>query len=286
VIEKMSSRDKELKKGNMSEVYRDGDIVYRDIKPQSKTISRLLLHLEKKGIQFTPRFLGTKDVNQEMLSFVEGETIEDYPTQNDIQSKMMTVQLAAKMLREYHDATLDFERRDEDIWFLNYEGNLQKEVICHNDFAPYNVTFKHNKPIGLIDFDTACPAPRIWDVAYAVYRFVPLSMEVFDPDANKYRKYDKTLDCSERALLLRTFLDAYGSGIEDVTGILEVKVIDVLDVLEVLQNVIMRLEALVKLFDEECSKGNVAFIKMQEEGHQQLYIDEITFIRENMEDWI
>lgn len=282
----MSSRDKDLKKGNMSEVYRDGDIVYRDRKPQSKTISRLLLLLEKKGIQFTPRFLGTKDVNQEMLSFVEGETIEDYPPQNDIQSKMMTVQLAAKMLREYHDATLDFESRDDDIWFLSYEGNLEKEVICHNDFAPYNVTFKHHKPIGLIDFDTACPAPRIWDVAYAVYRFVPLSMDVYDPNTNKYRKYDKTLDCSERGLLLRTFLDAYASGIEDTTGVVEGKVIDVLDVLEVLQNVIVRLEALVKLFDEECSKGNLAFIKMKAEGHQQLYIDEIAFIKENMSDWI
>lgn len=285
----MSSRDKELKKGNMSEVYRDGDIVYRDIKPQSKTISRLLLHLEKKGIPFTPRFLGTKDVNQEMLSFVEGETIEDYPPQNDIQSKMMTVQLAAKMLREYHDATLDFERRDEDIWFLSYEGNLQKEVICHNDFAAYNVTFKHHNPIGLIDFDTACPAPRIWDIAYAVYRFVPLSMEIYDPDAKKYRKYDKTLDCSERGLLLRTFLDSYASGIEDVKGVVEVEVIDMLDmldVLEVLQNVIMRLEALIKLFDEECSKGNLVFIKMKEEGHQQLYIDEISFIKKNMSDWI
>lgn len=282
----MSSREKNLKKGNMSEVYRDGDIVYRDIKPQSKTISRLLLHLEKKGIQFTPRFLGTKDVNQEMLSYVEGETIEHYPTQSDIQSKMMTVQLAAKMLREYHDATLDFERRDEDIWFLSYEGNLKKEVICHNDFAPYNVAFKHHKPIGLIDFDTACPAPRIWDIAYAVYRFVPLSMEVYDPNTNKYRKYDKTLDSSERRLLLRNFLEAYASGIQDVKGVTGVEGKAVLDVLEVLQNVIMRLEALVKLFDEECSKGNLVFIKMKEEGHQQLYIDEIAFIKENMSDWI
>lgn len=285
----MNSRDTHLKKGNMSEVYRDGDIVYRDRKPQSKTISRLLLHLEKKGMPFTPRFLGTKNVNQEMLSFVEGETIEDYPTQNDIQSKMMTVQLAAKMLREFHDATLDFERRDEDIWFLSYEGKLQKEVICHNDFAPYNVTFKHHKPIGLIDFDTACPAPRVWDVAYAVYRFVPLSMEVYDPNTYKYRKYDKTLDCSERTLLLCTFLEAYASVIEDVIGVKGVTGVegkDVLDVLEVLQNVIMRLEALVKLFDEECSKGNLIFIKMKEEGHQQLYIDEIAFIKENMSDWI
>lgn len=266
----MKSRELEFKKGNISEVYRDGNIVYRDLKPQSKTIFRLLLHLEKKGIPFTPRFLGLNNENQEVLTFVEGETIEDYPIRDDIQSKIITNQMAAKMLREYHDATLDFKNRPDDIWFLNYEGELYKEVICHNDFAPYNVTFKDNKPIGLIDFDTACPAPRIWDVAYAVYRFVPLSMEVYDPNTKKYREYNRELDSSERKLLLNTFLEVYGIG----------------DVLEVLRNVLIRLQALVILFDEECRKGNTAFTKMKEEGHQQLYINEIVFIKENMHDWL
>ena len=270
MIEEMSSQEKKFIKGNISEVIQVGNIVCRDIKPQSESIHRLLLHLENKGIQFTPRFLGLNENNQEMMSFVEGETIEDYPQINDIDKKVMAVQIAAKMLREYHDATLDFKRYPNDIWFLDYEGKLQTEVICHNDFAPYNVTFIGNLPIGVIDFDTACPAPRIWDVAYAVYRFVPLGMKVYNPVTKNYRRYDKTLDCSERRLLLSTFLDTYG----------------ISDASEVLENVIMRLQALVKLFDEECHKGNAAFVKMKEEGHQQLYINEIVFITENKYEWI
>lgn len=258
----------EFKNGNMSEVVREGNFVCRDLKPQSKTIHRLLLHLEEKGIQFVPRFFGVNE-NKERLSFVDGKTIEDYPPASDIQIRSKTVQLAAKMLRDYHDATQDFKKHPDDIWFLNYEGGLEKEVICHNDFAPYNITFRDNKPIGMIDFDTACPAPRIWDVAYAVYRFVPLGMEFYDPDRNKYRMYNKAVDCSDRRLLLKTFLDAYGD----------------LDASEVLNNVILRLQALVRLFDEECRKGNMAFTKMKEEGHQQLYINEIGFIKENMQDW-
>jgi len=266
----MNSGETELRNGNISEVYREGNIVYRDLKPQSKTISRLLLHLESRGILFVPRFLGVKNENQEMLSFVGGETTEDYPLQDDLQSKIITVQMAARMLREYHDATLDFKRLPEDNWFLKYEGKLSKEVICHNDFAPYNVTFHDYRPVGLIDFDTACPAPRIWDVAYAVYRFVPLGMEVFEPGTMKYRGYDKALDCLERRVLLNTFLEAYG--MKEAA-------------LEVLQNVLMRLEALVKLFDEECRKGNTAFVRMKEEGHQQFYRNEIEFIEVNMLDW-
>lgn len=258
-----------MNKGNMSEVLKEGNFIYRDLKPQSKTIHRLLLHLEEKGIRFVPRFLGVNDKNQEMLSFVEGETVEYYPASNDFQRRIKTVQQAAKILREYHDATLDFEKLPQDIWYLQYKGGSEKEVICHNDFAPYNVTFIDDEPAGMIDFDTACPAPRIWDIAYAVYRFVPLGMEVYAPDKKTCRQYDKALDCSERRLLLKAFLDAYGN----------------MDVSEVLQNVVLRLQDLVTLFDEECRKGNAAFIKMKAEGHQQLYIGEIQFIRENMTDW-
>jgi thiamine kinase-like enzyme len=271
----MGNMDMEFTKGNMSEVHRDGNVVHRDIKPQSKTIHRLLRHLENKGVTFVPRFLGMSDDNREMLNFIDGETIEDYPEASDIQIRLKTVQAAAEMLREYHDATLDFIRYPEDIWFLEYEGESDKEVICHNDFAPYNVTFKDNMPVGLIDFDTACPSPRIWDVAYAVYRFVPLGSEVYDPEKKRYRRYDKALDCAERKLLLRAFLDAYGN--RDIYG--DMCISDVLD------NVILRLRALVRLFDDECAKGNAVFIRMKEEGHQQLYINEIEFIKDNMPDW-
>jgi len=36
--------------------------------------------------------------------------------------------------------------------------------------------FRKGMPVALIDFDTAHPGPRIWDVAYAAYRFVPLTV--------------------------------------------------------------------------------------------------------------
>ena len=259
-----------LKKGNISEVFSDGKVVYRDLKPQSKSVHRLLLHLEEKGIGFTPRFLGINEDNMEMLSFVEGDTIDDYPIQNEISKKITTVRMAAEMLRKFHDGTVDFIQNPDDIWFLEYKGELQKEVICHNDFAPYNVTFQDLKPVGLIDFDTACPAPRIWDVAYAAYRFVPLSGEVYDINTRQYRRYSKSTDSLERKLLLHEFLDSYGMK----------------NNAEVLQTLILRLQDLVLLFDEECKKGSEPFIKMKESGHQQFYIREITFIKENMADWI
>ncbi|MGL5353888.1 MAG: phosphotransferase [Clostridium sp.] len=267
----ISKEETQILNGNMSEVFREGNIVYRKMKTQSKTIHKLLLHLEKKNIDFTPNLIGVDiEKNLEKLTFVQGETIDNYPMKNDKNYKIEVIQLVAKMLREYHDATLDFERSTEDTWFLEYEGELEAEVICHNDFAPYNITFKEGKPSGIIDFDTACPAPRIWDMAYTAYRFIPLSMDVYLPHKKIYGKYDKTLDSLERKELLKEFIKAYGFG----------------NTSDVMENVVLRLQSLVKLFDTECQRGNYSFIKMKEEGHQSFYIKEIEFIKNNMHDWI
>jgi Ser/Thr protein kinase RdoA (MazF antagonist) len=263
----MIESERELTGGNVSTVTTNGSIVYKDKKPQSTTTQRLLRHLQSKGLTFCPKPLGFDNKGREMLSFMHGNTLDDFPGVSSITDKIETVKHAASMLRKFHDATIDFTKQPNDIWWFRYDGNLPKEVICHNDFAPYNINFKGHLPIGLIDFDTACPAPRVWDIAYAVYRFAPLSESVYDCESGNYRDYDKSRDCEERKILLRAFLNEYGAN-DDIE-----------------EYVIKRLSALVDLFDEECAKGNQAFIKMKQEGHQAFYIREIEFIKNNYCDW-
>ena len=81
---------------------------------------------------------------------------------------------AAKLLRTYHDATESFITPEtfKLSWMLPVKEPA--EVIVHGDFAPYNVALKGNRAVGIIDFDTAHPAPRLWDIAYAVYRWLGL----------------------------------------------------------------------------------------------------------------
>lgn len=64
-----------LKKGNVSEVFSDGRVVYRDLKPQSKSVHRLLLHLEEKGI-FLDSY-GMRNANEVLLKFLK-ENMADW----------------------------------------------------------------------------------------------------------------------------------------------------------------------------------------------------------------
>lgn len=197
-----------------------------------------------------------------------GQTIDDYPNGNSLEEKRAIIRSSAKLLRKYHDAASSFHFMETDTYFLRYDGNLPKEVMCHNDFAPYNITFENGEALGLIDFDTICPAPRVWDIAYALYRFVPLTQAVYDHSLQEYRMYTNK-DEQEYRQCVEEFLTAYGY---DGSA----------DLLEV---VIERLESLICLFDEECQKGNNAFVMMKEQGHQAFYQKEVAFIRKYGSSW-
>lgn len=159
-----------LEGGNLSEVFKVGDTVRRPIKPWSTAVQKLLRHLEKKQINGCPRFLGIDEKGREILTYLEGETGEG----GDIWSEE-TLTAVAQFLRRYHDATVDFLPAPDNSWQYIYPDVRQHEVICHNDFAPYNMIFNGRQLVGLIDFDVAGPGPRLRDVATAVYWFAPLS---------------------------------------------------------------------------------------------------------------
>ncbi|WP_396136875.1 MULTISPECIES: phosphotransferase [unclassified Amycolatopsis] len=52
-------------------------------------------------------------------------------------------------------------------WFTG-TGTGTGEVVCHGDFGPWNVVWRGDQPVGILDWDYARPAPRLHDVAYAL----------------------------------------------------------------------------------------------------------------------
>jgi hypothetical protein len=153
----------------MERITKADDRVHRPAGPWTPTVHRLLAHLHEQGFVAAPEPIALGDA-LETVSFVPGVAGE-YPWTEDVASEAALV-TSARLLRHYHDAAATFPLDDTvDVWSQAHRAPV--ETVVHGDFAPYNCVYDGIAAVGLIDFDTAHPGPRVWDVASAVYRFAP-----------------------------------------------------------------------------------------------------------------
>ncbi|GAA2458575.1 phosphotransferase [Agromyces soli] len=180
--------------GNMGEVLRIGDTVRRPAGEWTPAVQRLLALLRESGVVGIPEPLGLDERGREMLSFVEGENLAAADPEL-LWSERVLVD-AGRLLKRIHDASVPLTGADL-VW--RTAAREPVEVVCHNDFATYNLIVRDDELVGAIDFDLASPGPRIWDLAYLAYRIVPYAADAPDTDG------------LDRAARLRSLLDAYGT---------------------------------------------------------------------------
>lgn len=257
--------EKMLTGGNVSNVYRSGDTVRREVKPESTKIHKLLKHLENKGYNYSPKFLGIDEKGREILSFIEGEA-GNYPLKQYMWSDYVLSEIA-RMLRLYHDAVRDFPL--EESWQPMDHTPEPFEVMCHNDFAIYNIVFNHKKPVGIIDFDVAAPGPKLWDIAYTLYTCVPLS-RVYQAEEGELVHYHSSQHAYRIKQRVKLFFKSYGEAIEE--GYLDM--------------VLLRLEGLCAYMKRKASEGDTVFQKMIDEGHLDHYEKDLEFIRQYGSEWV
>lgn len=184
--------EEELTGGNSGVVVRAGDTVRRAAGPWSPAVQRLLATLRAAGLTEVPAPLGLDDQGRDVVSYLRGEVVND-PLPAWLWSEAILLDAAA-LLRRMHDASTELALEDLE-WQL--PGHRPVEVVCHNDVAPYNMVFQDERLVGLIDFDTASPGPRIWDFAYLAYRIVPLAEDALDggpPLADRLHRLDALIE--------------------------------------------------------------------------------------------
>lgn len=258
------SNEELLAGGNVSKVYRSGHTIRRELKSNSNQIHTLLNHLASKGYDYAPKYLGIDDKGREILSFIEGEA-GNYPCKKYMWSDDI-LQEIAKMLRHYHDAVSDFPL--DGSWESIDNTPNQTEVLCHNDFAMYNIIFHNERPIGIIDFDVAGPGPRLWDIAYTLYTCVPLSRFHLN-ETSEQVYYDSGRDALRIKNKVKLFFDSYGEEVAD----------------HYIDMVLLRLEGLCKTITRKAIEGDQAFQKMINDGHLEHYQHDINFIAEHRNHW-
>lgn len=196
--------------------------------------------------------LGLDEQGREILSFLAGE-VPVYPTPPQLWSEEV-LEGVAGLLRRLHDATVGLDLPGGG-WREGAAAPEGGEVICHNDVAPYNTVFQAGRPVAFIDWDFAAPGPRAWDLAYAAYRFVPLSPDQGAVGLGVVLPVD-------RPGRLRRFCDAYG--LADRAGLVEM--------------ILRRIEAVCDLIVGQAAKGDRFFQQQLAEGHLDGYERDLVFI--------
>jgi Ser/Thr protein kinase RdoA (MazF antagonist) len=183
--------------GNLQEAVRIGDTVHRRAGPWTPSVHALLRYLERARFP-APRVLGMDAQGREVLRYIEGEahngTTEPMPRSLLADDLLVS---AAELLRRYHDTVADYRPPPNANWRLTAPTSY--ELICHNDWSPWNAVLRSGRVEVMLDWDLAGPGTRVWDVANAAYSWVPLiAVSHLAPDR------------AEQIRRLRLFLDSYG----------------------------------------------------------------------------
>ncbi|MBO0838131.1 MAG: phosphotransferase, partial [Actinobacteria bacterium] len=144
------------------------------------------------GFQGAPEPLGFDDQGREVLRFVAGTPAWGDGFDQLKPARQLT--RAARLIREFHEAVTSFVPPAAAKWQVLVPPD-RCEIIAHHDLAPWNLII--GAQWAFIDWDTAAPGSRLWDLAWAVLGFVPLSA-------------DPRLQFPDATARMRAFVDAYG----------------------------------------------------------------------------
>ena len=183
------------------------------------------------------------------------------PLPDYVRSEETLLELA-QIIRQFHDCASSFSPPADAAWSFQVGAPTDGEVICHNDLGPWNTVFLDGRPVAFIDWDGAAPGPREWDLAYALYRFVPLQ-----PD--EICALIGWTTPPDRLRRTRAFCDAYG--LEDGRGMLDV--------------VVARIESMIETGRAAHRDGDRRYDDVWMDVMQQRLIRDMRFVQEISARW-
>jgi hypothetical protein len=245
--------------GNVSVgVVRVGDTVRRPAGPWTPAVHALLAHLHEVGFRAAPRPLGLDEQGREVLEFIPGATMwPDRFAEVEPRARLARV---GRMIREFHDAVTGFTPPPDAVWrvVIPPEDDGGGEIIAHHDLAPWNLV-TNGEAWTFIDWDVAGPDSRLWDLAYAVKAFVPLTA-------------DPAWQRPDAAARVRVLADAYGLDEEQRRRLAPM--------------LARRSQAMYDLLAAGHAEGTHPWARLWEEGHGDVWRRDTTYIRNHEEQWL
>jgi hypothetical protein len=157
----MTDREVEepLSGGFSNVVVRKGHTVRRNCGPWTPAVHALLVHLHSVGFGYAPRALGIDDQGREILTFIDGKTAWwPWP---EVLLTDAGLRVVARMVTRLAAAVENFVDPPDAVWHGGPRADPSFR-IRHGDLAPWNTVWNETELVGLIDWDTAEPAPPLW----------------------------------------------------------------------------------------------------------------------------
>lgn len=184
-----------------------------------------------------------------MLTFVDGVAGGD-----DMAERLWSdecLMAVARLVRRFHHASAGFVPPSGARWRRLPGAPATGPLVCHNDLAPYNTIYRDGRPVAFIDWDVAAPAPPLWDIAHAVWRFVGITHAA------------AAADVPALAARTRLFCDAY----------------ELVDRSSLLDTVLARQHALRATIREFAEAGDPAFAAMWGTDHSERPLRDAEFLK-------
>ena len=246
--------EEELGGGGLTPVVRVGETVRRSTGAWTPAVHALLQHLVEVGFDEAPRVRGLDDDGREVLEYVPGEVRDSHDDE-----ELVSI---AELVRRFHDATRTFDPPASAHWQFLVGSPETGDVICHNDLSPSNLIWADGRPRALIDWDLAASGTPSWDLAYALYRFVPLYS---DEDCARLE-----IPLRPRGPRIRVFCAAYGV---EATP-------DLLDVVE------QRIKALYDSARVWGEAGAAGWSDVWRQTRGEQWLRSLRFVHEQRADWV
>ena len=165
--------DGQTASGSVNTVKRVGSTVIRPAGAWSPSVHNLLNYLDYKAFSYSPSVIALDpNQNRETLSYIDGNVaMRPWPTCLLAESGIVEV---AQMLLKYHQAVADYVPKSGKIWRVPDVQWKKGMIVRHGDLGPWNMVWKSEKLVGLIDWDFAEPGYPIEDVAQIAWDCVPL----------------------------------------------------------------------------------------------------------------
>jgi hypothetical protein len=160
--------------GNATDrVVRIGATVRKPWTAATSSVTHYLAALQRAGVD-VPETFGQDERGRLVLEFVPGQLAMD--------ATPLTPEELGRvggLVRAIHDARATYSPPTDAVWETAIPAP-GTDLVCHNDLASWNLVIGERWMF--IDWDSAAPSTRLWDLAYAVQAFT-----LSDPEEEPHR---------------------------------------------------------------------------------------------------